>query len=188
LRENLEQFVLEAKASSEGPDLYRIGLDDPPQFILEIRRTSEFIEPECARLLFHFSSRPNDGFSLSWTSHELSAVLADVSLGKRELTSISIPKSVEISISDRNGRQDFIAGNYQDCDLKTILRRMHFPFVLSATGYPDLIVKQATGTKRQIAVPVRRPDISPGPRTEARILDAFARRRVSMYAVCSGRR
>ena len=61
-----DAFVIRTEAARESPDLYRIGLADPPRFILEITRSSETVEPECARLSFHFSTKSRTRSHFFW--------------------------------------------------------------------------------------------------------------------------
>jgi hypothetical protein len=184
LNEVPDLFVISTQLGHEPPDVYRIGLGDPPRFLLEIRRSTEPVEPECGRLVFHFYDRSKERYNLSWSSHELSTAFIDVSRGLADLVSITKPKSVEISVSDRSGRRAVIPDVGAAGQLTNFLREAHFPCTLFATGYPDLRLWRER-VKRRLLAPERTTNIVARSRREARLLEALTRGRVSPYVLRS---
>jgi hypothetical protein len=178
-----DSFVVRIPVIDDGPDLYRIGLADPPEFLLEIRRSSDPIDPECARLLFHFSMGAKGRQSFSWSAHELAEALVDLSRGNAELVSIKKPNSIQIQISDHTRRLVSIPEIAAERELTDFLRRARFPCILSATGYPPLKLRRERAYKRSPRPARRVSNVLPQSRHEARLLDAFNRRRVSSYAI-----
>ena len=176
-------FVIRAEAARESPDLYRIGLADPPRFILEITRSNETIEPECARLGFHFSTKSRTQSHFFWSAHEIPRALVEVSRSATDLISLKIPKSIEISISDRTGHRAVIPEKGAERELTNFLRQARFPCVLSATGYPSIILRPEKAPSRLLVKLNRIRDVVPRTRRDARLADAFRRGRVSPYTI-----
>jgi hypothetical protein len=178
-------FVVRTQLDAELPDVYRIGLTDPPRFLLEIRRSNEPVEPECARFVFEFHGKSKKRYICSWASHELLTAFIDVSRGVADLVSIKKPKSLEISVSDRSGHHAVIADIRAEGQLTSFLRQARFPCTLLATGYPALTLRRERVPSRRLLIPERIIDVVPRSRREARLLDALTRRRVSPYVLRS---
>jgi hypothetical protein len=176
-------FVIGTKLSPQSPDLYRIGLADPPRFLFEMRASDEPVEPGCARLVFQFCTALKGRFNLTWAAHELPKAFIDVSGGTADLVSIKTPKSIKISASDRAGRLVVIPEVGGERELTNFVRHARFPCVLSATGYPDLTVRRERMASRCLPVAEGSANVVARSRREARLLDAFTRRLVSPYVV-----
>jgi hypothetical protein len=185
LKVGAHAFVIEAKAGSHRPDLYRIALADPIRFLFEINFSADPPEPQCARILFQFSSKSKTLSRLTWTSHELPKALIDASQGTIDLVAISKPKSVEAAVSDHRGQRVCLTEMSAAVDLLNFLRQARFPCSLSANAYPTLTLRRGNAAARRLVAPTRAPNPTPRSRHHARLLSAFNRRRVSLYTIHS---
>ena len=168
-------------AKKSRSELYRIGLAEPARFILELHRSKRFLEPKCARIEFCFRIQSTERSRLSWSSHRLAEALLDVSRGKMDLEMIRLPNSIEMSICDQKGRRTVLSDHNAARELTLILLTRRFPYVLAATGYPDLwldftpfVTSQEFGKKS--------PAILNSSTRGLRLQDAYQRRFASSYA------
>jgi len=178
-------FAIRTQFAPESADVYRIGLTDPPRFLFEIRRSREPVEPECAKLMFQFCAPSKSRYNLTWAAHELPAALIDVSRGVVDLASITKPKSIQISVSDLSCRRIVIPEIGAERELTDVLRQASFPCALSATGYPTLTLRREQVPNRCLLTLQGSANVVARSRRQARLLDAFTRRRVSPYVIRS---
>ena len=177
-----DKFVIKAQPGKMRPDLLRVGLAHPVQFLFEVRFANDVISPECARIMFKFASAAKVRTRLTWTAHELPAALVGAIRGRGELLPVVLPKGFEISLSDRQGRRVIAKGESAREEILSFLRSARFPCVLAAAGYPDVILGHKRSTT-QPAVHLSQAAISkPCSWKQARLLDAFNRGCASRYS------
>jgi len=186
-REDADEFVIHSKPGPGRPDLIRFGLAHPIQFLFEVRFTKDVVLPQCANIFFKFASSADIRTRLTWTAHELPAALVGVSRGSGSLLSVALPRALEVTLSDHSGQPPVTIPQAAPVEkMLTFLRRARFPCILSATGYPDVLLPGRRPMVRRPVVSVRAARAAvPRSRAQARLLSAFGRRRVSAYTVRS---
>ena len=185
-REDADEFVIHSKPGPGRPDLIRFGLAHPIQFLFEVRFTKDVVLPQCANILFKFACSAGVRTRLTWTAHELPAALVGVSRGSCSLVSVALPKAVEVSLSDHSGQRVAIPQAAPVDKMLSFLRRARFPCVLSAPGYPDILLPGRRPTVQHPGVSVRAARAAvPRSWAQARLLSAFGRGRVSAYSIRS---
>src|SRR5262249_53542604 len=145
-REGADEFVIQSKPEPGRPELIRFGLAHPVQFLFEVRFTKDVMLPQCANIVFKFATDTSIRTRLTWAAHELPAALVRASRGSGPLLSVTVPRAVELSLSDHDGQRVRIP---QASPVETILnffRRARFPCVLSAPGYPDILLHKQKPT------------------------------------------
>jgi hypothetical protein len=180
-----DEFMIQSKPGPRRPDLIRFGLAHPIQFLLEIRFAKDVVLPQCANVVFKFASASNMRTRLTWTAHELPAALVEASRGSRALLSVTVPKAVQVSLSDRSGQRIAIPQAAPVEKMLSFLRGARYPCVLSASGYPDVLLRRRQLQIQRPAVSVRAVAAIPGSRRQARLLSAFSRGRASAYSIRS---
>jgi hypothetical protein len=187
LKEYRDHIVLRIECTPETATLRRIGLADPPRFILEIRAANQIVEPRCARFSFSFSSKSKPPYSLAWSSHDLPQELAAASRDEVKLVSVSKPKLMEMIVSDRSGHRAIIAEDSPHQQLMDFLKRAKFPAILSVQGYPNITIRRPrTGSTcpTEFAYTL---NLRPCSRRTTRLFDAFRRGYASPYSIQSVR-
>ena len=150
-----------------------------------VQRCLTAISPQCANVVFKFISATKIRTRLTWSAHELPAALMSASLDRGELHSVILPKAVEISLSDHQGRHVIAKGNSAKEVILSFLRSARFPCVLAVAGYPDVILRHKFSSSQRAATPVGRAIAKPRSRKQARLLDALKRGCVSRYSTCA---
>jgi len=179
-----DTFVVHAQPNKLRPDVLRVGLAHPVQFLFEVRFANDTISPQCANVVFKFISATKVRTRLTWSAHELPAALMSASQGRWELHSVILPKAVEISLSDRQGRRVIAKGDSAREVIVSFLRSARFPCVLAVAGYPDVILRHTLSSFQRAATLLRPFSPKPHSRKQARLLDAFNRGYVSRYSTC----
>jgi hypothetical protein len=180
-----DEFVIQSKPGPRRPDLIRFGLAHPIQFLFEIRFVKDVVLPQCANIVFKFASASNSRTRLTWTAHELPAALMEASRGSGTLLSVTVPKAVQVSLSDRNGQRITIPQASPVEKMLSFLRQARFPCVLSATGYPNVLLRRRKLQSQRPVASLRAAAVAPRSRRQARLASAFSRGRVSAYSIRS---
>ena len=179
------EFVIQSKPGPRRPDLIRFGLAHPIQFLFEIRFVKEVVLPQCANIVFRFASASNIRTRLTWTAHELPAALMEASRGSGALLSVTVPKAVQVSLSDRSGQRIAIPQVSPVEKMLSFMRQARFPCVLSASGYPDVLLRRQQLLSQRPVASLRAAAVTPRSRQQARLASAFSRGRVSAYSIRS---
>jgi hypothetical protein len=180
-----DQFVIQSKPGPRRPDLIRVGLAHPVQFLFEIRFVNDVVLPQCAKIVFKFGSDLNTTDRLTWASHELPVALMAASCGSCVLLSVTMPKGIQISLSDRRGRRITAPAVSSVEIILSFLRQARFPCILSAPGYSNIVLRRKSlSTERTISsLPPTTTRLRS--RHEVRLLNAFNRGCVSPYSIRS---
>ncbi len=165
--------------------MIRFGLAYPVQFLFEVRFTKDVVLPQCANIIFKFASDGDVRTRLTWTAHELPAALVRASRGSGSLLSVTLPRAVEVKLSDHSGQIVTIPHASPAEKMLTFLRRARFPCVLFASGYPHILLPGRRPATRRPAVSVRAAAAVPRSRSQARLLGAFGRGHTSAYSIRS---
>ena len=185
-KEDADEFVIQSKPGPRRPDLVRFGLAYPVQFLFEVRFTKDVVLPQCANIVFKFASDGDTRTRLTWTAHELPAALVGASRGSGSLLSVALPRAVEVTLSDHSGQPPVTVPHSAPVEkMLSFLRRARFPCILAARGYPDIVLPGRRQTVQRPVVSVRAAAAVPRSRSQARLLSAFGRGRVSAYSVRS---
>ena len=135
--------------------------------------------------VFKFAASSKAHTRLTWTAHELPRELMNARRGNGELLSIVMPKAIELSLSDVRGRRVAIPTDSAKETIVSFLQKAHSPCVLSAFGYPDIVLKRKRALNPLQFAASQPVSFAPRSRREARLLNAFGRGRVSPYSICT---
>jgi hypothetical protein len=185
LKNDAGEFVIQSKPGPRRPDLIRIGFAQPIQFLFEIRSASDVVLPQCANILFKFVSGSKTRTRLTWSSHELPTTLMDASRGNGTLVSVTLPKSLQISLSDRRGQRITIPEESPEEKILSFLKQARFPCVLAASGFPDVVLRRRRSLGQRPNTSLLIAAFTARSRRHARLLSAFNRGRVSAYSLRS---
>jgi hypothetical protein len=185
LKNDAGEFVIQSKPGPRRPDLIRIGFAQPIQFLFEIRFAIDVVLPQCANILFKFVSGSKTRTRLTWSSHELPTALMDASRGNGTLVSVTLPKSLQISLSDRRGQRITIPEESPEEKILSFLKQARFPCVLAASGFPDVVLRRRRSLGQRPIASLLTAAFTARSRRHARLLSAFNRGRVSAYSLRS---
>jgi hypothetical protein len=180
-----DEFVIQSKPGPRRPDLIRFGLAHPIQFLFEIHFVKGVVLPACANIVFKFASASNIRTRLTWTAHELPVALMEASRGSGALLSVTVPKAIQVRLSDRSGQRITIPQASPVEKMLSFLRQARFPCVLSASGFPDIVLRRRQLLSQRPVASLPAPAVAPRSRQQARLVSAFSRGRVSAYSIRS---
>ncbi len=184
-RDDAAALVIHSKPGPGRPDLIRFGLACPIQFLFEVRFAKDVVLPQCANIVFKFSSHAEVRTRFTWTAHELPAALLEASRGSRSLLSVTLPRNLEVTLSDHSGQRVAIPQTSPVERILSFLRRAQFPCVLSAPGYPDILLSGRRPMAQRPVVSLHAASAVPRSRRQMRLWSAFGRGRVSAYSTRS---
>jgi hypothetical protein len=179
------EFVVEADALGQDVDLFRIGvMADRPQFLCEIRRSNDAIDPRSARLVFNMSESDRSS-RLLWSSHKLPNALKLVRKGQLRVESVLLPRGVEIHLGESTGKHALLSGENIADGLTDFLKNSRLPCTLRATGHPPIVLWPQKDSKKISVSESGAKLVAIRSRADARLVAAFRRNRASAYSIRS---
>lgn len=178
-------FSLCFSGEGDSPDLYRIGIGSPPQFLVEIRRASSTPGLRAARLTFTLGTRGHAHRTLNWSSHLLPQQVSSVKKTAHWIESFNLPDSVIVKAVDGLGNHIVAWDSRDTTEFNQFIRAAKYPCRMAATGYGTIVIRQhgrADG-QEQRARANKAPSRCRSPRAQA----AVERGLLSRYAASSMR-